>query len=349
MVVRGKTWLWFLLAACSGQVTQAPSDAALASADSALAIDAANADGAVLADADADAASECDAYRELFGLNVSFADPLYLDDASALGAKWLRVEVRHPLLSYDHYRDVAQQAHARGLKVLFLLGYSLSPGKPAWHASDAEWDAYRAAFRVDLEGAASELGAHGDAFEVWNEPDHELSSGYDPGVPSHQFGLLLSEASVILRSHSNAPLVIGGVATKNYAYITEARAAAGGILDYDGLGVHTYGPPSFTPAIVRSELDQILTAWHNASGLPLWLTEAGAVATPAAEQHAVTYLNTLYNHIWDHHSDKVVSIHYFSWSDAVGFAHERFGLVRLDGSHKPSFGAYQTLAAGCVD
>jgi hypothetical protein len=286
----------------------------------------------------------CDRYADFFGLNVPAGSADYLDDAVALGSTWLRVEVRRKF-SFDHYSSVIDQAHARGRKVLLLVDYMLTPGKPAWNGSDAEWDAYRNNFRQDVQSLAAFLGHKVDAWEVWNEPDHQLSGGYDPGVPAHQFGRLLANAQAAIRPHSAAPLVIGGLATKRYGYMDAAEAAAS--FDYDGLGVHTYQPVTWSAATTRNEIDTVMTQWYDHVGLPLWVTEAGGVATSAAELHAANYVDLLFSRTWELHRDKVQTILYFAWSDKMGFAGERFGLLRLDGSRKPGFQRFADQSEVC--
>ena len=278
-----------------------------------------------------------------FGLNVSAGAASYLPDAIDLGATWLRIELRHGL-GIAHYDAVIDQVHASGRKVLLLVDYMLTDGKPAWSDGAAAWAPYRAAFRTDLIEVANALGSKVDAWEVWNEPDHQLTGGYDPGVPADQFGLLLAEAAAVIRPRSNGLLVVGGLATKRFGYLQTAIAAAGGSLDYDGVGVHTYGPPTWTTAQIRAEIDAVIDGWSPIAQRPLWLTEAGAVATPEAEAFAAGYVQTLFDRIANVHADKVVSVLYFSWSDQVGFANERFGLVRNDGTRKPSFAKFAALS-----
>ena len=283
------------------------------------------------------------AYENLFGMNVSAGEPAYVDTLANLGVRWARIEVRRSISSdFSHYRRVVELLHARGIKALLLVGYEITPGKPSYHASDSEWDAYRARFRNDLDRAGAALGGVADAFEVWNEPDHQLDGGYDPGVPARQFGLLLRDAAEILARHSTAPRIIGGMATRRFDYFYAARAAAGR-LDYQGLGVHTYCPPEWSMSLVRAELDRVYYGWSAASGLPLWVTEAGAVATPTAEGHAAEYIRTLHGHTWNNHRSRVKNVFYFSWRDDVGFSYERFGLLRYDNSPKAGYYAYRDL------
>lgn len=328
-----------IVSACSGEVTTPSAGDAGGVAEDARISEPIH-DGSVSADAQVDVACDYGARGDLFGLNVSFGDPLYLDDAAELGAHWLRIEVRFPLRPLSHYASVIDAAHARGMKVLLLVGYGSTPGKPPWHAGAAEWDPYRAAFHDDLVVIADTLGASVDAWEIWNEPDHQLDGGYDPGIPPDQYGLLLADAIDVIRSRSHGLIVGGGLATKRYSYWDDAVAAAGGSLDLDGVGVHTYGPPTWSLAQVRAELDLVIESWHQATGKELWLTEAGGVAHPAHESFAADYVALLFDHVWAEHADKVRSIEYFSWSDAVGIPGEAFGLVRDDGTRKPGFDEY---------
>ena len=285
---------------------------------------------------------------DLFGTNVWVDDASYLPDLATLKARWIRLECcfDHSDPTHAHYKSIINQVHAAGIKVLLLVDYMLTPlAKPAWSGSDAAWDAYRADWLPRLEEVAQAIGPLADAWELWNEEDHQLSGGYDPGVPAHQFGYLLRDAAKVLRRYSAAPLVVGGLATKRYSYYTDAKTAAGGTLDYDGLGVHTYGPANWTMTTVTNELDLLYSSWYSTAGLPLWVTEAGGQAIPGAEAHAAQYLQTVYDHTWAYHASKVHTIFYFTWRDtpALVGVNDIFGMVDVNGVKRPAFATYAGL------
>lgn len=291
------------------------------------------------------ALAQTDSYEDFFGVNVFSEQPVYLNDVVDMGAKWVRIEYRlKGKDTLNHYRNIIDKLKQKKVKVLLLVDYmSTTAATPGWKGTDALWTAYLPHFLREVESIAQFLKNDVDAWEVWNEPDHELE-GYDPGVPAHIFGVMLKDAATRIRKHSSSPLVIGGLATKRFTYYENALKAAGGDLTmYDALGLHTYGASYMTKNTVKRELDYIYKKWFELSGLPIWLTEAGGVGDPQNEKFAADYVETLFTHTWDHHRDYVKRIFYFSWHDIVGFRHERFGLVRLNNSRKPSFLKFREL------
>jgi len=288
--------------------------------------------------------------HDLFGVNVWVFDTSYVPDLVDLGARWIRLECCKDQGDRSHafYSQAIDQVHGAGSKVLLLVDGMVAAGQPHWFDGDDLWNPYRERYLAELEYIARALGPRVDAWEIWNEPDHQLDPayGYDPGIPANQFGLMLRDAAQVIRRYSNGHLVIGGLATNRFDYLVAARNAAGGTLDYDGIGVHTYAPPDWNMDQVRYELDTRFASWRNVMPLPIWVTEAGGLVTSTGnEGHAAEYVQTLFQHIQANHGE-VHTVTYFTHHDTSTLVerNEAFGLVRVDNSRRPAFGTFSALS-----
>ena len=292
------------------------------------------------------AAAQCDdPHILLFGMNIDPANPggnPSAADLRTLGARWVRVEYKQ-WLGTGFYDGVFNALRSGGLRVLLLVDYSsTSTGKPRSDAGAGEWTAYRAAFATAVGDLAAHYGDGVDAWEVWNEPDlFDPGGGYDPGIPDAQFGPFLVDAAAAIRAHSSRPLIVGGLASGDAGYYTRARAAAGGSLAYDGVGIHPYGqraPDGWPDASWGfGDLSDVYDRYYAAAGLPLWVTELGTVdAVRQAE-----YLTNVYTLTRDAYLSRVPVVLWFCWSDAMV---SPFGVLDAGGAHKASYDSYAASA-----
>src|SRR5690606_39154738 len=141
------------------------------------------------------------------------ASPAQLRD---IGVQWVRIEWKDPQ-GFSHYDPIIAGYRAAGLKVMLIVDYASMPMiKPASNADDATWNNYRPAFNGRVEAIAQHYGAQIDAWQIWNEQDLNLpGTNYDPGVPAHQYASMLNNAVSAIRSHSAAPIVWGGLASRS--------------------------------------------------------------------------------------------------------------------------------------
>jgi CARDB/Glycosyl hydrolase catalytic core len=284
----------------------------------------------------------------LYGMNIDPANPggrPSAAQAKAAGARWLRIEWKHYAGGYGFYDPIIADYRAAGLKVMLIVDYtSPTAAKPASNASDAAWNTYRNAWNATLTDLAAHYGNNVDAWQIWNEQDlHLPGTGYDPGVPAHQYGFMLRDAQPIIRARSSRPIVTGGLASGNAGYLTTVRANAGGVLPVDYVAVHPYGqraPDNWPNAGWGFGNMSDLFDRYLAYGKPLWVSEIGVDTTDTAFQ--ANYLQNVYQLASSaRFAGRVTAVFWFCWSDAmVG----NFGVLFGNGSAKPSYSRYQSLA-----
>ncbi len=280
------------------------------------------------------------AVGQVFGVNVDPANPAGNPSAGeliSLGARWVRIEwkVSHDFAFYD---PVIAALRAAGIQVLLLVDYASVSGSPGSSASAAEWSVYRSVFNQGLATIAQHYGDSVDAWQVWNEPDlFAPGSGYDPGVPAAEYGPMLEDSVTTIRGFSSRPVVTGGLASGNPAYLTSVVASVGG-LTVDAVAVHPYGQrPGGYPDSTWGfgEMADLFDA-YLAVGLPLWVTEIGANSTDQSWQSG--YLEATYELVEQDYPSTVLRVFWFCWSDGMVTP---FGLLDSAGTPKTSYSSYQ--------
>jgi hypothetical protein len=287
------------------------------------------------------------AASQLYGMNIDPANPGGRPSAAqlkALGARWVRIEWKHYAGGYAFYDPIIADYRAAGLKVLLLVDYtSPTAAKPASNASDATWNSYRSAFNATLSDIASHYRDGVDAWQVWNEQDlFAPGSGYDPGVPAHQYGYMLRDANPLIRAYSSRPIVTGGLASGNVNYLGTVRTYAGGSLPVDYVAVHPYGqraPDGWPYATWGFGNMSDLFDRYLAYGKPLWVSEIGTDTTDTAFQ--ANYLENVYRLAGGEYSGRVPVVFWFCWSDAMV---SNYGVLYSNGAAKSSYFRYQGLA-----
>jgi len=269
-----------------------------------------------------------------------------------LGATWVRftfkddVDAPQPtrFADYDSLVGGLQQA---GVKTLMILSYETYPGKPAHDASVDTWNAYIAKFAARCGQIAQHYGSQVAAYEVWNEPDH-AEGAYDPRAPAEAFGRLLKAAYSAIKQSSAATVVMGGLASGQPPYIAQARAATGGQLYVDAVGVHPYfrrptadwppPDPAGQPWGV-GVLADLIVAYHDVAQKPIWITEIGIDAADNAFQRE--FLRRSFEALDATVYEIAPYVFWYCWSEGMG---PRFGLVNLDGTRKPAYDAFRQFA-----
>jgi hypothetical protein len=283
----------------------------------------------------------------VYGVNIDPANPGGRPSAAQLkaaGARWIRIEWKHYAGGYGFYDSVIADYRAAGLKILLIVDYASSTaGKPASNASDSTWNSYRSAFNATLSDIASHYRDGVDAWQVWNEPDlFAPGSGYDPGVPAHQYGYMLRDAQSIIRTYSSRAIVTGGLASGDANYLGTVRTYAGGTLPVDYVAVHPYGqraPDNWPYSTWGFGNMSDLFDRYLAYGKPLWVSEIGVDTTDALFQ--ADYLQNVYQLASGEYAGRVPVVMWFCWSDAMV---PNFGLLYSNGAAKSSYYRFQSLA-----
>jgi Cellulase (glycosyl hydrolase family 5) len=307
------------------------------------------------------------------GVNLGPGTPTELAALRTLGTHWVRMFVGWPELEpsrgsykalwFSAFEKLSGELPAGTKVILDVLG------SPAWetgssdiHTPPANPNDY-AAFVAYL---AQRLGGRVAAYEIWNEEDEPRFWTGAPN-PAAYVQLLRAAYPAIKNAEPNATVVLGGLTGNDYSFL-EGVYAAGGKGYFDAVGVHTdtacdvlspyeflrgpnnrIVPDSF---LAYREVHQTMVA--NGDEKPIWMTETSWRTTTATcsegtwagqkpegvtpEQQA-TYLLQAY-HCMKEDPYLAVAL-WFPLQDERGLLN---GLMRSNGSRKPSFNAMRSYA-----
>lgn len=297
----------------------------------------------------------------------------HVGDLKALGTHWVRVFATWPDLEpapgdysanwIANYERLFNELPP-GTKVIVDV-----VGTPQWetgssneHTPPANPEDY-AAF---VGGLAQRFGPRVTAYELWNEED---SPGWWTGAPDPAAYTALLRASypVIKAAEPNATVLVGGLTGNDYPFLEELyQDGAKGY--FDAVAVHTdtscniVSPYSFLREndghmipdsfLAYREVHNVMLA--NDDDKPIWMTElswrttsaeceegfwAGRKAQGVTEQQQATYLAQAYNCLAE---DPYVQV--AIWFPLQDQGADVSGLLRANGSRKPSFAAMQEYA-----
>jgi hypothetical protein len=211
---------------------------------------------------------------------------------------------------------------------------------------------------------ARRWGARVSAYEIWNEEDASRSWTGAP-EPAAYVRLLKATYPAIKSADPNATVVLGGLTGNDYPFL-EGIYQAGGKGFFDAVGVHTdtacnvLSPYMFLRGLDNRMIpDSFLgyrevhaTMLAHGDDKPIWMTEAswrttGAVCSEGAwagqkpegvtEEQQATYLSQAYHCLT---RDPYVQVAlWFPLQDEGPIVS---GLLRADGSQKPSFAAMRS-------
>jgi hypothetical protein len=286
-----------------------------------------------------------------------------LDAMVNAGASWLRLDITWKTVEprpgqYDWSRvdNVVNQARARGLTVLGLIGYAPGWSRPPVSVGQGP------PLDLELFGRFAELAAARYSssithWEIWNEPNHPGFFAPCPSVPVY-FGLLRSAYTAIHRVQPNAVVISGGLANRRDGFcsiapktFTDQLYALGGGAFLDALAVHPYTWPDTVAEDTRGYWNAVadVHATMDANGdgaKKVWITEYGAptgtagvsderqaqiVASGVEASRALPYTGPIFIHaIRDRGTDAAAP-------------EDNYGLLRKDFSPKPAFGQLLSL------
>jgi hypothetical protein len=305
------------------------------------------------------------------GVGVREPNAAQIADIKELGTRWVRVFAMWPDLepspgvfaaSWTSKYEQLFAALPPGSKVIIDM-----VGAPSWetgssdpHAPPANPDDY-ATFLGTL---AKRWAGRVTAWEIWNEEDSAAwwKGGPDPAGYAH---LLQATYPVVKAADPNATVVLGGLTGNDFPFL-EGVYQAGGKGFFDAVGVHTDTacnvlPPSefLRDSDNRMIVDSFLayrevhaTMLANGDNKPIWMTETSWRTTDAVcsegawkgqkpegvtPAQQATYLSQAYHCLAQ---DPYVQVAlWFPLQDEHGLMS---GLVRANGSHKPSFDAMRS-------
>jgi hypothetical protein len=288
-----------------------------------------------------------------------------LDQAQATGASYVRVfALGSQLGSWASFQNVVTDARARGMGVVFVItgnaDGSTTPSDPAAFASAAGT-------------FASHMAAVGGAtaYEVWNEEDE--SQFWGAAVDAGRYAAILKAAYPAIKGNDpGAKVLLGPLTGNNYGFLQQVYSAgAGG--SFDAASVHTdtaclVDPPSsyyrengqvarFTFLGFRSVHDVMVA--NGQGDKPIWMTELGwttATSTcargmwagqkPAGVSEAAQAANIreAYHCLAGYPYVQVGLWFTLKDTNSHGDELDHYGLQRIDGTHKPSWDAFRSVA-----
>lgn len=302
------------------------------------------------------------------GVGLGTGSTVQIAGAKSLGVHWVRMFINWRQLqptpapvsanSFAYYERIFTSLPA-GTKV--ILDVVSTPewetGSADEHAPPANPEDY-ANFVATLARA---WGSHVTAFEIWNEED---ASRFWTGAPdpAAYVELLRVTYPAVKAADPQATVVLGGLTGNDYEFL-EGVYAAGGKGYFDAVGVHTdtacdilspyeylrdpderMNPDSF---LAYREVRKVMLA--NGDEKPIWMTElswrttsaicpegawAGQKPEGVTEAQQATDLTQAYHCLAQDPYVKVAL-----WFPIEDEGSVLSGLMRSDGSHKPSFAA----------
>jgi hypothetical protein len=292
---------------------------------------------------------------------------------SPLGTHWVRMFLTWPdiepargvyapnwIASYEE----AFRGFPAGTK--FLLDVVDSPQWETGSPNPKTAPADPADYAAMLAMLARRFGSRVSAYEIWNEEDAPAWWVGAP-EPAGYAALLRAAYPAVKAAAPNATVVMGGLTGNDYSYL-EGVYAAGGKGYFDAVGVHTDTacnvlspyeflrdtnnrmiPDSF---LAYREIHNVMLA--NGDDKPIWMTElswrttsavcsegawAGQKAAGVSEEQQATFLTQAYHCMSE---DPYVQV--ALWFPLQDLGTVTSGLIRANGSHKPSYAALRTFA-----
>ncbi len=302
------------------------------------------------------------------GVGLGSPTPARIATAKALGVHWVRVFATWPDLEPQpgvfasnwiaYYEQMFRSLPASTKVILDVVDTpSWETGSSDEHQPPANAEDY-AAF---VGALAQRWATHVTAFEIWNEED---SSSWWAGAPDPVAYAQLLKATypVVKAADPAATVVLGGLTGNDYPFL-EGVYQAGAKGSFDVVGVHTdtacdvlspydflRGPDDRMVAdsfLAYREVHDVMLA--NGDDKPIWMTElswrttdatcpegafAGQKAEGVTDSQQATYLNQAYHCLAQ---DPYVQV--ALWYPLQDEGPVVSGLLRANGSHKPSYAA----------
>ncbi|HWD72551.1 MAG TPA: cellulase family glycosylhydrolase, partial [Actinomycetota bacterium] len=225
-----------------------------------------------------------------------------LDDAVALGAAWIRLDLAWDAVQpnspdawdWSSFDSVVAAAGQRHLGVLPILQYTPTWARPILctqsdHCAPSDPNQF-AAFAGAAARRYASNGIH--AWEVWNEPNTD--SGWMPKADPGQYASLVgatsraikaADAAAVVISGGLAPAVTGQGEISQIDFLT-GFAQAGGLASVDAIGYHPYSMPVLSPGFDLGDAWQQMSSTPRSfqsvltsfgfPGMKIWSTEYGA-------------------------------------------------------------------------
>jgi hypothetical protein len=316
------------------------------------------------------------AYRPEFGMAVgddlSGMSDEELDaamaDIAGLGFDWLRFDMAWSAAQpdgpdsfrWERFDRIVDAAGRHGIRLLPVVSYT-----PAWARPDSCTYSFKCApadptqyadYMAALVRHYAPRGIH--AWEIWNEPN--ISAFWQPAPDAAEYTELLKQAYLsIKREDPEATVVSGGLSpsantvgrVEQRDFLEEMYASGAG--DYfDALGYHPFSYPVLPSDVlwwsawsIMSDVDysirSIMLA-HGDGDKKIWATEYGAPSAGPRDDVDEARQALAIRDAIDETANKpwLATLFFFEYkdlSDDPSNLNNFFGLIRYDGSRKPSY------------
>jgi hypothetical protein len=294
-------------------------------------------------------------------------------DVATLGTHWVRMFATWPDLEPQRgvfamnwvasYEQTFRSLPA-GTKVLLDV-----VDTPAWETGSSNEHtppANASDYAAFVGWLAGQFGTRVSAYEIWNEEDSPTWWTGAPN-PAAYTQLLKAAYPAIKAAAPSATVVLGGLTGNDYQFL-EGVYAAGGKGSFDAVGVHTdtacdkLSPYDFLRGEGNRLIPDSFLAYRevhavelaNGDDKPIWMTElswrttsatcaegawAGQTAQGVSEEQQATYLRQAYHCMAE---DPYVQVALWFPLEDEGVVTS--GLLRANGSRKPSFAAMEAYA-----
>ena len=289
-----------------------------------------------------------------------------LDHVVRVGATWLRTDAYWSSLqtgastySWAGLDAVVDAARARKLRVVLVAHTT-----PAWARPSGQGATYGPTTATEQDRYAEFCGTLAarytgrvQAIEVWNEPN--LVAFWSPAPSAASYATLLKKATAAIRASAAAMTVVaGGTGGASGASDVDPLAWYTSLCDAvkiasvcDVAAVHPYTNNDGNASGGMAQASEIRALLDSRGGrmLPMWATETGA---PTAGNDGGTVTEAVQASLVETLAAAWAKIRasgplcWYTLLDTTGTGREsHFGLLREDGTDKPSVAAAQSAAA----
>src|SRR5271166_7035971 len=307
------------------------------------------------------------------GVGVSPSSAVQLASVHSLGTHWVRIFVSWRSLqpspgalspsAVSSYEQVFKALPAHTKVILDVVG------SPEWETGSGNEYAPPANpndYAAFVGGLAEHFGTRVSAYEIWNEEDSSTFWAGGPN-PAAYAQLLKATYPVVKAADPSATVLLGGLTGNDYPFLEEVYAA-GAKGSFDVVAVHTdtacnvLSPYVFLRGADHRMIPDSFLAYRevhatmlaNGDDKPIWMTElswrtttatcesgawAGQKPQGVSDAEQSIFLGQAY-HCLAEDSYVQVALWFALQDEGVVVS----GLMRANGSHKPSFTAMRSYA-----
>ncbi len=246
-----------------------------------------------------------------------------VNDLKNLGAQWVRIDW---IPNNETMGNFMKAMHDNNINVLAIIDANTVENK---RFTMAQWIANVTSI------LKSPSANYVDAWEIWNEPNSPIFP--QAWFSTHDYYYMLSNASAIIRSFTNAPIVAAGLSPDGNWTVNDLYASYNDIGNYiDYQGVHVYGDVSANVANIA--------ATEQITKKPIWVTEYGYPSNGGSDYNEANQEAWLQKNFapLKAHADKVFWYELYDETTHGSAKENSFGLLMTNESRKLSF---KTLSA----